>query len=419
MTEGAGGGLPAIAGTSQEAARWKKEAEQHKLAAHELAKAAKAAKQEASEARKLLEEEQASAQRSLDEVMHRNKELQQQIQHLSSSPSKVVSTSAEVGTLLSQLNESNYKHHALMQEIKNKEDEVAEIRRQAMQTISDERDLSAVQIKQLQDTLEQEREITKQQQRTIDEKLNHDESSVAVLLEALNNRDRSISDLERLLANARILASTQPEPVDAQQLRSTTDELRSAQNVIELQTTELDATRDQVNNLETDVARLLDQRSLLQSKLEDALDALKTLERRAFQQNSTQDNGQKELTIQELLSLQEELVHELDMMKRDMATLALQNKSLEDERAQLLAQLAGYDGEDSAVRNQAIASKTKKRAQRSAAPGSPRDGPAWNKEVNSSQHSASLEQGLISPWEVCVRRCMMHQMRRTSVLRGA
>ena len=401
--------LPADQGASQEAARWKKEAEQHKHAAHELAKAAKAAKQEANEARQRLDEERDTAKRNLDEVKQKNESLQQQIQHLSNSPSKVVSSSAEVGSLLSQLSDSNYKHHALMQEIQNKEDEMAETRRQAAQTISDEREHSASQIRQLQDALEQERDITMQHRRTIEEKLNHDEGSVAVLMEALNNRDHSIADLERQLAHARVLAGTKPEPADVQQIREMESELRYAQNMVEIRSNELDGARQEVQSLKSDVARLLEQRSQLHSQLEETLDALKNLERRAFQQdnnsnnNADQDNVQKDRTIQELLTLQEELIHELDMMKRDMATLALQNKSLEEEKAHLLVQRSEFNIDADAGGNQIIAPQRKKRAQRSAAPGAPPADAAWEQSVRNPKHMATLEQGLISPWEVlCV-----------------
>jgi len=54
---------------------------------------------------------------------------------------------------------------------------------------------------------------------------------------------------------------------------------------------------------------------------------------------SIQQSMERDKNIQDLLKLQEELVHELDMMKRDIATLAMQNTSLEGEKDHLLAQL--------------------------------------------------------------------------------
>lgn len=57
----AAGNLPA------EVERWKKEAEQHKQAAHQLAKVAKSAKQESTDARRLLDEERDKAQRNREE----------------------------------------------------------------------------------------------------------------------------------------------------------------------------------------------------------------------------------------------------------------------------------------------------------------------------------------------------------------
>ena len=69
--------------------RWKKEAEEHKNAAKQLAKAAKDAKQEASESKRqlvLLEEERNRAQWSLSQSQEEAcaviDRLQQQVHHL-------------------------------------------------------------------------------------------------------------------------------------------------------------------------------------------------------------------------------------------------------------------------------------------------------------------------------------------------
>jgi len=117
---------------THELEKWKLEASTHKHAAHELAKAAKVAKQEALDARNRLDEERESAQRNREDANEVIDSLQKQMQAMNSSPSKVVSSSAEVGTLLAQVNDANYKHRNLMQEIKYKDDEISEIRRKAV-----------------------------------------------------------------------------------------------------------------------------------------------------------------------------------------------------------------------------------------------------------------------------------------------
>jgi len=117
---------------THELEKWKIEASTHKHAAHELAKAAKVAKQEALDARNRLDEERESAQRNREDANEVIDSLQKQMQAMNSSPSKVVSSSAEVGTLLAQVNDANYKHHNLMQEIKYKDDEISEVRRKAV-----------------------------------------------------------------------------------------------------------------------------------------------------------------------------------------------------------------------------------------------------------------------------------------------
>jgi chromosome segregation ATPase len=72
--------------------------------------------------------------------------------------------------------------------------------------------------------------------------------------------------------------------------------------------------------------------------------------------------------LHDLLALQEELVHELQMMKRDMSMVASHNKALESEKESLLRELDEYtSGRNS--QSDLIAPQQRKRAQRSAAPG--------------------------------------------------
>lgn len=72
--------------------------------------------------------------------------------------------------------------------------------------------------------------------------------------------------------------------------------------------------------------------------------------------------------LHDLLALQEELVHELQMMKRDMSMVAAHNKTLELEKESLLRELGEYtSGRNS--QSDLIAPQQRKRAQRSAAPG--------------------------------------------------
>ena len=120
---------------------------------------------------------------------------------------------------------------------------------------------------------------------------------------------------------------------------------------------------------------------------------------------SNRDDVERDQNIQALLKLQEELVYELDMMKADMATLAKANRSLEDDKQRLLAELAEFTrgGEPGAS---PIFSKQTRKSQRSAAPGAQRSvAPAsmsrnWESISKDLNHSEAVAQGLFSPWEV-------------------
>ena len=242
----------------QEVEKWKKEAEQHKHAAHQLAKAAKTAKQEALEMRQQLDDERDRAQKGRVEANDVIDSLQKQMQQMSNSPSKVVSSSSDVTSILSQLNDANYRHHNLMQEIKSKEDEIAEVRRRAAQAISEEKEENMLEVLKLQDALQQERQARKQHERTIEEKINHDEGSVAVLMEAVHNRDLHISDLEKQLANSKIL-SRNPN------VESLEDELEHTRNLLEVRSSEVDKLCEEMQLIKNDIGRLLEEREQLQA----------------------------------------------------------------------------------------------------------------------------------------------------------
>lgn len=246
------------ANLQQEVEKWKKEAEQHKHAAHQLAKAAKTAKQEALEMRQQLDDERERAQKSRNEASEVIDSLQKQMQQMSNSPSKVVSSSSDVTSILAQLNDANYRHHTLMQEIKSKEDEIAEVRRRAALSLSEEKEENMLQVLKLQDALQQERYARKQHERTIQEKLSHDEGAVAVLMEAVNNRDLHITDLERQLANSKILSGN--SNVDALE-----DELEHARNLLEMRSLEVDKLREEMQLIKNDIGSLLEEREQLQA----------------------------------------------------------------------------------------------------------------------------------------------------------
>ena len=81
------GGDSAAGNLLEEVEKWKKEAEQHKHAAHQLAKVAKTAKQEAADAKRLLDEERDWAKRSREESERVVDSLQRQMNDLvESSP---------------------------------------------------------------------------------------------------------------------------------------------------------------------------------------------------------------------------------------------------------------------------------------------------------------------------------------------
>ncbi len=73
-------------------------------------------------------------------------------------------------------------------------------------------------------------------------------------------------------------------------------------------------------------------------------------------------------SLHDLLVLQEELVHELEMMKRDMSMMAAHNKTLEREKESLLRELGEYTSGRN-TQSDLIAPQQRKRAQRSAPPG--------------------------------------------------
>ena len=79
-----------------EVERWRKEAEQHKQAAHQLAKVAKSAKQESADARRLLDEERDKAQQSRAESEQVIDSLQKQMDQLVHSSSTTVPLQAHM-----------------------------------------------------------------------------------------------------------------------------------------------------------------------------------------------------------------------------------------------------------------------------------------------------------------------------------
>ena len=120
----------------------------------------------------------------------------------------------------------------------------------------------------------------------------------------------------------------------------------------------------------------------MRGQLEQAFAALRS----ANVNGSAIPDQNRDKNIQDLLTLQEELVHELEMMKRDMSTLAAHNKTLESEKERLLRELGEYtSGGGGYKESHLIAPQEKRRAQRSAAPGAPGGG------TNHSNKGASLQ----------------------------
>ena len=81
------------------------------------------------------------------------------------------------------------------------------------------------------------------------EKVNHDEGSVTVLMEAVSNRDRHIADLQRQLANAKLMSDTKPVPVDVEQMRALETELQQTESLLEVRSAEVDKMREEMENL--------------------------------------------------------------------------------------------------------------------------------------------------------------------------
>jgi len=363
-----------------------------------------------------------------------------------------VSNSPEVSSLVEKLNETSAKQHALMQMLVQKEDEIEELRRTATQSyrykdnelmqllmqkeneieelrqtsaqsISDERESCLLRVQQLQDALENERQITKQQERIMMEKVNNDEGSVTVLMEAVRNRDRHIIDLQKLLANAKLMNDTKPVPVDVEHMRDLESELTRTQTLLKVRSADVETMHEEMDNLKSDINRLLEQRenllaggllscyscfppslpsvclawlacdvcvqkivlteivlysgaveATLRGELEQAFAALRgadvggaAMAGRDRNQN-LHDQNLHDQNLHDLLALQEELVHELQMMKRDMSVVAAHNKALESEKESLLRELGEYTSVWNS-QSDLIAPQQRKRAQRSAAPG--------------------------------------------------
>ncbi|MGB1591924.1 MAG: hypothetical protein ACPIOQ_04150, partial [Promethearchaeia archaeon] len=303
----------------EEAEKHKMDAEKHKRAAHELAKAAKEAKKEAAKARKTLDEERELAQRNQDEADKVIHDLQAQLRHMHESPRRVMQPQADISSLLLQLKDSSSNAKSLMEELKRRDEEITAIRWK----LTEEREQNMLKLKDLEDSLAAEREKSRKKEATTREgHIKNDEGTVAVLTQTINNRERDIADLRRQLENAKILSGT----------AEVQNELQQTQRLLAVRTSEVDTLQQELTHLKSDCERLLEDRQQRRS-VEDNLtkqldDAHKMLRDQPVGMISDQHGY-----VTELLKLQEDLLHELGAMKTDMATLAVKNKSLEDEKA--------------------------------------------------------------------------------------
>ena len=303
----------------EEAEKHKMDAEKHKRAAHELAKAAKEAKKEAAKARKTLDEERELAQRNQDEADKVIHDLQAQLRHMHESPRRVMQPQADISSLLLQLKDSSSNAKSLMEELKRRDEEITAIRWK----LTEEREQNMLKLKDLEDSLAAERENSRKKEATTREgRIKNDEGTVAVLTQTINNRERDIADLRRQLENAKILSGT----------AEVQNELQQTQRLLAVRTSEVDTLQQELTHLKSDCERLLEDRQQRRS-VEDNLtkqldDAHKMLRDQPVGMISDQHGY-----VTELLKLQEDLLQELGAMKTDMATLAVKNKSLEDEKA--------------------------------------------------------------------------------------
>lgn len=134
-----------------------------------------------------------------------------------------------------------------------------------------------------------------------------------------------------------------------------------------------------------------------------------------------QDEIERDQNVQALLKLQEELVHELDMMKADMATLAKVNRSLEDDNRRLSAELTEFTHGGGGPDAPQMVSKRTRKAQRSAAPraqrfAAPASGaPNWESMSKDPNHADPVAQEFFSPWEAMQQEMAAREILETEV----
>ena len=312
---------------SQEVGRWKKEAEEHKNAAKQLAKAAKDAKQEASESKRQLEEERNRAQwclsQSQEEACAVIDRLQQQVHHLMHQVNSTMnnqhnaSMNTDMSSILEEMNDLKQQNDAFLMQLQSKDKEVNEIHRHAEESMQREREKNQAQVKALQDALNHERTRRQEVQKVADQNGGDVLDAQDVLLQAIDNRDLRIADLERQVAHAKILGG----------VPKLEEELNATRNGLHIKNVEMEKLMGEMHSLYEECERL---RAMLPTAGSSGGGGL---------QNGGLDRIRDE-NMQELLKLQDDLVLELDLMRRDMQAQAVHNKALQEENIRLADELS-------------------------------------------------------------------------------
>jgi len=268
-----------VAGTVTEVERWKKKAEEHEVAAKQLARAAKEMKIEVSDARQQLEVER---DRTADVA-----------RKFEAMEDRLLALKMEAGSQISLLeDELNQTRETLR--VKNAEAERL-------------RDTCTTKIRSLEDELNETRETLRVKNAEI-ERLKDLASAKMSLLE--DELDETRNNLVVKDAEVRLLE----------------DELNKTRDNLLLKDAEAERLKDQFLALKDEVNAKM---SLLEDELNQTRDTPQVKNDEANKEPVEKRN------MEELLKLQDDMVSELDVMKRDMEAEAVLIKSLLEENSRL------------------------------------------------------------------------------------
>jgi hypothetical protein len=176
-----------------------------------------------------------------------------------------------------------------------------------------ERGKNQAQVKALQDALNHERTRRQEVQKVADQNGGDVLDAQDVLLQAIDNRDLRIADLERQVAHAKILGG----------VPKLEEELNATRNRLHIKNVEMEKLMGEMQSLYEECERLRAMLPTAGSSGGGGLDRI------------------RDENMQELLKLQDDLVLELDLMRRDMQAQAVQNKALQEENMRLADELSG------------------------------------------------------------------------------